>query len=35
MYPSENESKKFFNKIKKYQKKNYLDFKDDLIIISK
>lgn len=34
-YPSENESKKFFNKIKKYQKKNYLDFKDDLIIISK
>ena len=34
-YPSLPETKKFLSKIKKYQKKNYLDFKDDLIIVSK
>jgi len=34
-YPSDIESKKFLSKIKKYQRKNYLDFKDYLIVISK
>lgn len=34
-YPSDLESKKFLSKIKKYQKSNYLDFKDYLIVISK
>ena len=34
-YPNEIESKKFLNKIKTYQKANYLDFRDNLIIISK
>lgn len=34
-YPSDLEAKKFLNKIKEYQKNNYLDFKDDLIIIEK
>lgn len=34
-YPSDAESKKFLSKIKKYQKNNYLDFKDYLIVVSK
>lgn len=34
-YPNDSESKEFLNKIKKYQKKGYLDFKDYLIIVSK
>ena len=33
-YPNDTESKKFLEKIKKYQKNNYIDFKDYLIIIS-
>jgi len=33
-YPSDKEAIKFLEKIKKYQKDNYLDFKDDLIIIT-
>jgi len=33
-YPSDLESKAFLEKIKKYQKDNYLDFKDYLIIVS-
>ena len=33
-FPSKNESIQFLNKIKKYQKKGYLDFKDQLIIVS-
>lgn len=34
-YPSDTESKKFLSKIKKYQRNNYLDFKDYLIAVSK
>lgn len=34
-FPSEKESMKFFQKIRKYQRKNYLDFKDHCIVISK
>ena len=34
-YPNETESKKFLNKIRTCQKANYLDFRDNLIIISK
>lgn len=33
--PSKEESKEFLNKIKQYQKKGYLDFRDELLIISK
>src|SRR3989344_8374321 len=33
-YPNESESKEFLKKIQKYQKDNYLDFKDYLIIVS-
>lgn len=33
-YPNDVESKKFLKKIKKYQKNNYLDFKDYLITVS-
>lgn len=33
-YPNDEESKLFLEKIKKYQRNNYLDFKDYLIIIS-
>lgn len=34
-YPSDIEAKKFLLKIKKFQKNDYLDFKDDLIIVTK
>ena len=34
-YPSEADAKKFLEKIKKFQRKGYLDFKDDLIIVMK
>jgi len=34
-FPTKGESLKFLQKIKKYQKEGYLDFKDELIIISK
>lgn len=34
-YPTNEESREFLEKIKKYQKNNYLDFKDYLILISK
>lgn len=34
-HPSNEDSKKFLSKIKKYQKKRYLDFKDELIIVTK
>jgi len=34
-YPSDSESNKFLAKIKKYQKEDCLDFKDDLIMIEK
>lgn len=33
-YPNDKESKEFLKKIKKYQKNNYLDFQDYLIIVS-
>lgn len=33
-YPKDSETKTFLNKIKKYQKSNYLDFKDYLIVIT-
>jgi len=33
--PKKEESKKFLSKLKKYQKGGYLDFKDELIIVSK
>lgn len=33
-YPNDLESKRFLKKIKKYQKNNYLDFKDYLITVS-
>lgn len=33
-YPNDLESREFLKKIKKYQKNNYLDFKDYLIIVS-
>lgn len=32
-YPSEEESIQFLEKIKKYQKNKYLDFRDELIVI--
>lgn len=35
LYPDEKESKNFLAKIKTYQKNNYLDFKDYLIIVTK
>ena len=34
-FPNDNESKEFLKNIQKYQKNNYLDFKDYLIIVSK
>ena len=34
-FPNRNESLQFLKKIKKYQKRGYLDFKDELIIVSK
>lgn len=34
-YPNDSESKLFLEKIKKYHKNNYLDFKDYLIVITK
>src|SRR3989344_2038439 len=34
-FPNKNESIQFLQKIKKYQKEGYLDFKDELIIVSK
>ncbi len=34
-FPSDEESKEFLKKIKKYQKNDYLDFKDYLIVVSK
>jgi len=34
-FPNKNESLQFLQKIKKYQKEGYLDFKDELIIVSK
>jgi len=34
-YPTDDEAKRFLNNIKKYQKNNYLDFRDDLIIVMK
>lgn len=34
-YPSDSESKEFLEKIKKYQRNNYLDFKDYLIIVER
>ena len=34
-FPNRNESLQFLQKIKKYQKDGYLDFKDELIIVSK
>ncbi len=34
-YPNDSESQEFLEKIKKYQKENYLDFKDYLIIVSR
>lgn len=34
-FPNKNESLRFLQKIKKYQKDGYLDFKDELIIVSK
>ncbi|MBI2108939.1 MAG: methyltransferase domain-containing protein [Parcubacteria group bacterium] len=33
-FPKDSEAKTFLNKIKKYQRSNYLDFKDYLIVIS-
>ncbi|MEK6844804.1 MAG: hypothetical protein AABX44_00960 [Nanoarchaeota archaeon] len=33
-FPSKNESLQFLQKIKKHQKEGYLDFKDELIIVS-
>ena len=32
-YPNVSESKRFLGKIRKFQKKGYLDFKDELIIV--
>lgn len=34
-YPNDNQSKLFLENIKKYQKNNYLDFKDYLIVVTK
>jgi len=34
-FPNEGEGKDFFKKIQKYQKNNYLDFKDYLIVVTK
>ncbi|MDP3934832.1 MAG: class I SAM-dependent methyltransferase [Candidatus Giovannonibacteria bacterium] len=34
-YPRESESRAFLKKIQKYQKNNYLDFKDYLIVVSR
>jgi SAM-dependent methyltransferase len=34
-FPNKNESIQFLQKVKKYQKEGYLDFKDELIIVSK
>jgi hypothetical protein len=34
-YPADDMAKKFLEKIRKFQKKNYLDFKDDLIIVTR
>jgi hypothetical protein len=34
-FPSDKESRDFLGKIKRFQKNNYLDFKDYLLIISK
>ncbi len=34
-YPNDSETKLFLEKIKRYQKNNYLDFKDYLIIVTK
>jgi trans-aconitate methyltransferase len=35
IFPSDNEAKKFLANIKKQQKKGYLDFRDELIIVEK
>jgi len=35
IYPSDADAKLFLNKIKKFQKNEYLDFKDDLIIVTR
>jgi hypothetical protein len=34
-YPSSDESRRFLEKIKRYQKNNYLNFKDELIIVER
>lgn len=34
-YPSDKNAREFLKKIKKFQKNNYIDFKDDLIIVEK